>query len=188
MGKDGGFPAVSITQQGAQSYCQWLYQKTGIFFRLPTELEWEYACKMGQVDKADLDQSSWYFENSYEAFQKVGQKKANQLGIYDMLGNIAEWTADQYDAAYLENPTQWVIPNRRHSRTVKGGSYLSDKEECACMNRERSNPRWQMRDPQIPKSQWWNTDAPFVGFRVIMPVHQPSPEEIEAYFQKAIVY
>lgn len=188
MGKEGGYPAVSMTQQAAVRYCQWLYQKTGIFFRLPTEAEWQYACMQGQTEKEPLENIAWNFQNSYETYHQVGNKMSNDLGLYDMIGNVAEWTADQYTEEYQVDTTLWVLPTRRHSRTVKGGSYLSDPEECTCTYRERSNPRWQMRDPQIPKSEWWNTDAPFVGFRVLMPSQQPLKDEIEAYFQKAIVY
>ncbi|MCC6725005.1 MAG: formylglycine-generating enzyme family protein, partial [Saprospiraceae bacterium] len=74
----------------------------------------------------------------------------------------------------------------RHSRTVKGGSYDNNAEECTCEFRKKSEPRWQARDPQIPKSKWWNPDSPFVGFRVVRPAKQPSAAEVEAFFAKAI--
>lgn len=199
MGRQGGYPAVSMTQQAAQLYCYWLYQKTGVFYRLPTEAEWEYACLKGNSDfksEKDLDDSAWYYENSFEKFHKTGLKSANQLGLYDMLGNVAEWTADYFlsenkYSQYLEDSTAinpWIVPQRRHPRTVKGGSYDDNPEDCTCKSRLKSKAKWQARDPQIPKSKWWNPDSPFVGFRIVRPVQQPSPKEIEAYFQKAIKY
>lgn len=194
MGTSGGFPAVSMTQQAALRYCRWLYEKTGQFYRLPTEAEWTYACLAGQSwqpGEDELGKYAWYYDNSYEKYHKTGEKAPNPWGLYDLLGNVAEWTLDHYEKDYLEaigegtqNP--WVIPSRRHSRTVKGGSYDSEAAECSCGQREKSQPRWQARDPQIPKSIWWNTDSPFVGFRIVRPVQQPSTEEIEAFFDKAI--
>ena len=194
MGSTGGFPAVSMTQQAALRYCRWLYQKTGQFYRLPTEAEWTYACLAGQgwqPDEDKLNEYAWHYDNSYEKYHKTGEKAPNPWGLYDLLGNVAEWTLDYYQKDYLEalggqrhNP--WMEPTRRHSRTVKGGSYDSEPRECNCLNRQKSQARWQARDPQIPKSIWWNTDSPFVGFRIVRPVQQPRPEEVEAFFDKAI--
>ncbi len=195
MGTAGGFPAVSMTQQSALRYCRWLYEKTGHFYRLPTEAEWAYACLNGQgwepETEEELNEYAWHYDNSYEKYHKVGEKKPNPWGLYDMLGNVAEWTLDQYQSNYLkaleehyDNP--WVEPVRRHSRTVKGGSYDSYPEDCSCRNRQKSLPLWQARDPQIPKSAWWNTDSPFVGFRIVRPEKQPTPAEVEAFFDKAI--
>ncbi|HMQ49052.1 MAG TPA: SUMF1/EgtB/PvdO family nonheme iron enzyme [Saprospiraceae bacterium] len=192
MGRAGGYPAVSMTQQAALRYCQWLYQKTGRFFRLPTEAEWTYACQANQDwQPEDLADYSWYYDNSFEKYHIIAEKKPNPWGLYDMLGNVAEWTLDFYEENYLgatadqaSNP--WVIPLRKHSRTVKGGSYDSTPEECTCTHRLKSQPKWQARDPQIPKSIWWNPDSPFVGFRLLSPLKQPSPEEIETFFQTAI--
>lgn len=200
MGKKGGFPAVSMTQQAALRYCQWLYQKTGEFYRLPTEAEWEYACRAGTKTDFhfgdDLDQladNDWYYENSDDKYHKTGSKTPNPWGLYDMHGNVAEWTVDQYTPDYFsqiegeiaENP--WIKPTLRHSRTVKGGSFYFDAEDCGCSPRLKSKARWQMRDPQIPKSIWWNTDAAFVGFRIVKPVKAPSRKEVEDFFKMAIV-
>jgi formylglycine-generating enzyme required for sulfatase activity len=194
MGKEG-FPVVSMTQQAALRYCQWLYEKTGHFYRLPTEAEWEYACLAGAsqypAPDAQLADLAWHYDNSFEKYHELGQKQPNGFGLYDMLGNVAEWTLDDYQENYLEqladgaeNP--WIVPEKRHSRTVKGGSYDSTAKECRCKARQKSSPRWQARDPQIPKSKWWNPDSPFVGFRLVRPVKELTREEVEAFFEKAI--
>ncbi len=192
MGKSG-FPAVSMTQQAALRYCKWLYEKTGHFYRLPTEAEWEFACKSSQsASGKELGDYAWFYDNSYEKYHELAQKKSNALGLYDMLGNVAEWTVDFYDENYLQNlqgdpaVNPWIEPTKRHSRTVKGGSYDSAAEECTCSARKKSDPKWQARDPQIPKSRWWNPDSPFVGFRVVRPVKPMSAAEVEAFFAKAI--
>ena len=194
MGKEG-FPVVAMTQQAALRYCYWLYEKTGIFYRLPTEAEWEFACKKGLNDKLaveNLSDYAWYYDNSFEKYHEVGTKKPNTPGIYDMFGNVAEWTLDYYDVDYLKNlvgmpaSNPWVEPTRKHSRTVKGGSYDSNANECRCAFRQKSDPRWQARDPQIPKSRWWNPDSPFVGFRLVSPVKPLTEIEVQAFFEKAI--
>lgn len=190
MGKYG-FPATSMTQYAALAFCKWLSEKTGEFYRLPTEAEWEYACKGGSKDAfffgndaSQLGEYAWYYENSSDAFKKVGQKKPNPFGLYDMLGNVAEWTLDQYDPGFYatlsaEVPTvaPWRKPTTLHPRTVRGGSYTDDAEALRPTARQMSDLRWKSRDPQIPKSFWWNTDSPFVGFRLVKPYPQPSKEE-----------
>lgn len=189
MGKKTN-PAVNMTHYAAIMYCKWLTSKTGFFYRLPTESEWEYVCKTGKTDKAsDLSSMAWFDENTNSKYKKTGQKEANDLGIHDLLGNVSEWVMDQYHADYYktspkENP--WNTPTDLYPRVVRGGSWKDTKDKLCCTSRGQSEQKWKRRDPQIPKSYWWHTNAPFVGFRVIRPKNQPSAEEIKKYWLTAI--
>jgi len=189
MGRDGNQPTNSMSQAAAIMYCKWLYSKTGVFYRLPTEAEWEYACRAGTTasNAGALQQYAFYKDNSDGKFQKVKQLKPNAWGLYDMLGNLSEWTLDQYDpeaygklAGNAKDPV--VPPGSRYPRVVRGGSYLSDAKECRCANRVPSLTDWNKRDPQIPKSRWWLTDGMGVGFRLVRPAQAPSKEEIDKFF------
>ncbi|MEM1137403.1 MAG: formylglycine-generating enzyme family protein [Bacteroidota bacterium] len=197
MGKYG-FPAVSMTQYAALLYCKWLTEKTGTFYRLPTEAEWEYACRAGTTtayhfgDNLDsLDAYAWYYENSNDAYHKVGEKKPNPWGLYDIHGNVAEWTLDQYQNDFYasidnESISPWAKPTKLHPRTVRGGSWDDDPESLRSAARTESSMNWKKRDPQIPKSFWWNTDSPFVGFRIVSPKIQPTQEEIDTFWSSVL--
>lgn len=194
MGREGGYPANSMQQLAAMMYCRWLYQKTGVFYRLPTEAEWEYAARAGSTtvypfgnDPKLLNDYAWHKGNSKSVYHKVGQKKPNAWGLYDMLGNVAEWTLDQYDENYFKNVANGatdpqIVPESRHPRTARGGSYESDAAGLRVAARQSWQADWNKRDPQIPKSRWWLTDAAFVGFRLVRPLKQPTAEEAEAFF------
>ncbi|WP_236652829.1 formylglycine-generating enzyme family protein, partial [Chitinophaga vietnamensis] len=196
MGKAGGFPANSMSQYGALMYCRWLYAKTGIFYRLPTAAEWEYACRAGAStaypfgnDTSKLKEYAWYKGNSEDKYHKVAQLKPNAWGLYDMLGNVEEWTMDQYDEKGVANASDnnpWTVPTAKTPRTLKGGSFDDFAAQLRCAARVKSDPVWNRRDPQIPKSSWWNADAPFVGFRIVQPVRQPTKEEAEKFFADII--
>ena len=189
MGKETS-PAVNMTQHAALVYCKWLTSKTGMFFRLPTEAEWEYVCKKGKTDKSNyLKEVAWFDENSNEKYQKTGTKKANSLGIHDLLGNVSEWVMDQYSTTYYkESPkiNPWNTPIELYPRVVRGGSWKSTVDKLCCSAREGSISKWKRRDPQIPKSNYWHTNAPFIGFRVVRPKVQPNKEEIATYWLEAI--
>lgn len=197
MGKRN-YPAISMTQYSALVFCKWLSQVTGKFYRLPTEAEWEYACKAGTStaysfgDNVDeLADYAWYWDNCDDKYHEVAQKKPNPWGLYDMHGNVAEWTMDQYQEDFYAtiedgatNP--WRIPDNLYPRSVRGGSWDDDPEALRSAARVRSSKDWQKRDPQIPKSFWWNTDAPFLGFRVVRPAKEVSKEQIEEFFSMAL--
>lgn len=196
MGKTGGFPANSMTQYGALMYCKWLYNKTGIFYRLPTEAEWEYACRAGSDkafpfgnDEKQLGDYAWYAGNSGNKYHQVMTRKPNALGLYDMLGNVAEWTLDQYNEKYfgqIKTGTSdpLIEPTSKYPITLKGGHFRDEAVGLRSAARLPSDRKWNARDPQIPKSKWWIADAPFVGFRIVRPLKQPSPTEAQEFFNK----
>lgn len=196
MGKKG-YPAVNMTHYSALAYCRWLTAKTGDFYRLPTEEEWEYACRAGTQsayhfgDDVDaLDEYAWYFKNSKYQYQQVGAKKPNPWGLHDMHGNVAEWVMDQYHPDFYQLKTgsdqRWVGTTKTYPHVVRGGSWEDDPEALRSAARSKSDKSWKQRDPQIPKSDWWLTDASHVGFRIVRPLEKPSKEEMGAYFYEAI--
>jgi formylglycine-generating enzyme required for sulfatase activity len=194
MGKDRR-PAVCMTQYGAQMYCKWLCGKTGRYYRLPTEAEWEYACRAGTTtaysfgdDPSKLKEYAVYAENSNEKYAKVGTKKPNPWGLYDMHGNVAEWVLDQYvpdaykkaNGATLSCP--WCKPTKEYPCAVRGGCWDDDKAEALrSAARRGSSKDWKQQDPQIPQSIWYMTDAQFIGFRVVRPLRMPTEAESKAY-------
>ena len=197
MGKDGGYPVNSLSQYAALMYCRWLYNKTGIFYRLPTEAEWEYACRAGTKttyyfgnDEQQLANYAWYKINSDTKFQKVGLKLPNAWSLYDMLGNVCEWTLDHYEEKRLENlPAKADNPfaaanGARYPKALRGGGFMDEASRLRCASRFKSDPSWNRRDPQIPKSKWWLTDAPEAGFRIIRPLQQPDAGKINAFYKQ----
>ena len=194
MGKQGGFPANSMSQHTALMYCRWLYQKTGTFYRLPTEAEWEYACRAGSSEMypwgsngKELDKYAWHAGNSESRYHRTGMKLPNAWGLFDMLGNVSEWTLDQYNENYFQAITDGsadpvITPVKRYPRSVRGGSFEDKADALRCAARFKSEPSWNKRDPQVPKSKWWLTDAAFVGFRVVKPFKQPTAEEAKAFY------
>ena len=193
MGKSG-YPAICMTQLSAKMYCMWLSARTGKFYRLPTEAEWEYACKGGTAtaysfgdDPKKLSDYAWHLDNSKFQYQKVGLKKPNPLGLYDMHGNVWEWVLDQFVPPDKKSPKELVVdplvlPNTLYPRTVKGGSWDDDGKSHRSASRMKSEGWWKEQDPQLPKSVWYHTDALFLGFRVVCPRNVPSIDEIEKFW------
>ena len=193
MGKNG-YPAICMTQLSAKMYCMWLSARTGKFYRLPTEAEWEYACKAGTEtaysfgdDAKELSNHSWHLGNSRFQYQKVGTKSPNPLGLYDMHGNVWEWVLDQYVPPAEKAPSKMLVnpivsPNTLYPRIVKGGSWDDGAKSHRSAARMGSEEAWKQQDPQIPKSVWYHTDALFVGFRVVRPREIPTLEDLEKYW------
>jgi len=181
-----GQPAICITHHAAMEYCRWLSAKTGKTYRLPTEAEWEYACRAGTTtayfwgdDPAKIDEFAWYVNNA-EKPMPVGKKKPNPWGLFDIHGNVAEWCLDHYLAdAYKQLPADKpavgpvVLPDaKEYPYVARGGSWDDDAELLRSAARRASNPEWSVQDPQRPQSIWWHTDATFVGFRVVRPLNE----------------
>jgi formylglycine-generating enzyme required for sulfatase activity len=186
MGIDG-FPAISMTQHAANKYAEWLSAKTGEFYRLPTEAEWEYACRAGAPDPIPLGDYAWYGANSKDGYHLVATRKPNAWGLYDMLGNVMEWTLDQY-APYQPgdavNP--WVVATALYPHAVRGGSWNDAADMVSCTARVASDPSWKQQDPQLPKSIWYETDAQWLGFRLVRPAKIPSAEEMYRYWNSGV--
>jgi formylglycine-generating enzyme required for sulfatase activity len=181
-----GFPAISMTQHAANKYAEWLSAKTHEFYRLPTEAEWEYACG---ADPADLNASAWFVANSGAKYHKIGTKSANLHGLYDMLGNVMEWTLDQFSTDfYAQSPRDdpWNKPTRPYPLSVRGGSWMDPASELRCSARTPSDPSWKQQDPQLPKSIWYETDAQGLGFRLVRPVKIPTAEQMYRYWNNGV--
>jgi formylglycine-generating enzyme required for sulfatase activity len=199
MGRSG-YPAINMTQYAAIYFCKWLYDKTGVFYRLPTEAEWEYACRAGTTtaysfgdNNKDLDDYGWHKGNSNGSYKKIGTKKPNPWGLHDMHGNVMEWTLDQYYKDYYakkangEAKEAYPAVKDLYPTAVRGGSWDDDASWCRSGTRIPSNAEWKMLDPQSPKSEWWLTSASFVGFRIVRPLKTPSPEEINKYYSPELL-
>ncbi len=143
-----GYAALGMTYQAAAQFAAWLSGHAGRGFRLPTEAEWLLACRSGE--KQTIDVVAWTWDTFFEGPQRVATRAPNPLGIYDMLGNVAEW------AVGLDGQPRAL-----------GGSFQDKNPEVSCEARQTQTPAWNARDPQMPKSQWWLSDAPFVGFRLV---------------------
>ena len=182
-----GCPVISVTHHAAMEYCRWLSTKTGKIYRLPTEAEWEYACRAGSNtayffgdDRSKLADYAWYTANSNASSHPVGKKKPNGCGLFDMYGNVAEWCLDRYDkdfyGAFREKTPALapvLIPEaEEYPHVVRGGSWDDDAPRLRSAARRASHKDWNKRDPQIPQSIWWLTDATSVGFRIVRPLKE----------------
>ena len=150
-----GYPAINVSFLSVQMFCRWLAAETKKKYRLPTEAEWELACRAGKtgpwkLDRATLDKSAWHAGNSGKQAHPVGKKLANKYGLHDMLGNPGEWATD------LEGKP-----------VVCGGTFLDPPAAVSPGQRRYWNIKWQEHDPQFPKSRWWLSNGQFAGFRIV---------------------
>lgn len=150
-----GSPAINLSFTSVEMFCRWLAKATKKKYRLPTEAEWEWACRAGstdawKLDAAQLDKAAWYEANSRKMSHPVAKKEPNKYGLNDMLGNVGEWSTDLDGKPVL-----------------CGSTFLDPANEVTPSRRQRWEPEWQDKDPQIPKSRWWLSDAPFAGFRIV---------------------
>lgn len=148
-----GHPALAMTYHAAAAFAGWLSAKTGRRYRLPTEAEWELACRQGSPEPAaavDLAARAWYWDNANDRTHPVATLAPNRLGLHDLLGNVAEWVTAEDGAP-----------------VAKGGAFTDDTAQVACGGTRRQTPAWNASDPQLPKSRWWLADAPFIGFRLV---------------------
>ncbi len=184
MGYGENHPAIGMTWHNATTFCRWLSKKTGKPYRLPTESEWEYACRAGSKDRyyfgnevKQLKDYAWYVDSADGETSTVGKKKPNAWGLYDMLGNVREWVSDFYSpTAYAEaakknpavNPPGPKETKEDQVHGARGGDYYSKAQELRCAARSFEQPFWRDGDPQIPKSKWWLPEMDIIGFRVAL--------------------
>ena len=145
-----GFAALAMTYEAAVAYAAWLSAKTGRTYRIPTDAQWT-AAAAGTIDAASgLAAVAWHAPNSGDAPHRVASLRANGLGVHDMFGNLAEW-----------------VTGADGRPVVRGGSFLDGPAAVGIAARARQDSDWNSTDPQFPKSRWWLSDAPFVGFRIV---------------------
>jgi len=203
-GEEPDLPAVTMTQFAARQYTKWLSGLTDRFYRLPSEAEWEYACRAGTTTpwhcsdtSDDLDAVAWFADNADDTTHPVGEKLPNAWGLHDMHGNVAEWVIDELVAggyarqAALPQPVEAAAaitwPQRLYPRVLRGGAYYDEAAECRSAARRgsrdaggtASDPDWKDVDPNLPKSPWWYTEEPAlgVGMRLVRPWTPPAPED-----------
>ena len=192
MGRKG-FPVVNVSPYAALTFCKWLSLVTGKFYRLPTEAEWEFVCRAGSQtaysfgeDVKQLRQYAVYYDNSNGQYAEGGTRLPNRWGVYDMHGNVAEWTLDEYAADFYANGNKlnapWNKPTSLYSRVYRGGSWDDEAHELRSAARKKSGLALQKGDPQIPKSFWWYTNASFIGFRLVSPAKTPTEQEMKKFW------
>ena len=147
--KGDNLPVESVNWDEVREYLKKLSQLTGKKFRLPTEAEWEYACRAGSNtiyyfgnDINDIERYAWYYSNSNQRTHPAGQKEPNSWGLYDMYGNVCEWCSDWYEENFysiapINNPKGPIFS---HARTVRGGYWRVNKEDLYSAGRNSYYP------------------------------------------------
>ena len=185
MGYENQHPAMGMTWHNAMTFCRWLSKNTEKEYRLPTEAEWEYACRAGTTDAygfgsdpEKLKEYAWYEKTADSETSAIAKKKANAWDLYDMLGNVREWVSDFYSPdAYKQAATKTPATNPKGPETgeihvARGGDYSCPAEELRCAARAFEEKWWRSGDPQIPKSIWWLPEMDIIGFRVACSVEK----------------
>jgi formylglycine-generating enzyme required for sulfatase activity len=169
----GRHPAVGMRWHGAMACAEWISVATGQRFRLPTEAEWEFAARAGDAGPAPAApaEAGWFKDNSGDKNHEVGKKPANALGIHDLLGNVWEYSLEPL------NPPDF-------GPVVRGGAWNTPAKNVAFGHRQPIVQEWYERDPNRPRSLWWLTDGPFIGFRVVRFVDPREKADQAAYVPK----
>ncbi|UCE99006.1 MAG: formylglycine-generating enzyme family protein [Planctomycetota bacterium] len=160
--KGGDLPVEKVSWREAVAFCEKLSEKEGRCYRLPTEAEWEYACRAGTTGafwgNGDIDEMGWYADNSEGQTHEVAGKKANAWGLYDMHGNVSEWCSDIYGAEYPEEGVvDPVGPAEGTYRVIRGGSWSYFARGCRCAARSSAPASYQFKH---------------TGFRILMEVSE----------------
>jgi formylglycine-generating enzyme required for sulfatase activity len=154
-----GSPVISVTRSAAQAFAAWLSTKTGKKYRLPTEAEWARAAALAIGKSAmtpeRIDALAWHRGNASARTHPAATKAADGLGLFDFWGNAAEWVTTGPGASGHE------------TLVTRGGSFRDAPDALGLAVRAVQDESWNERDPQLPKSRWWLSDGPFVGFRLV---------------------
>jgi formylglycine-generating enzyme len=201
----GNQPAISMSQYGAMQYTKWLSLTTGTQYRLPSEAEWEYACRGGSntkysfgEDQATLGEYAHFLpaddaENVERVgTREVGTKQPNSFGLYDMHGNVAEWVMDQYfENAYelkakepLADRYRPLFGDNAYQKVLRGGGWLDGPTKLRAAARfVGSEDLWEL-DADVPMSPHWlaSEDAHGIGFRIARSLHDLQESEIAKYW------
>lgn len=148
-----GFPAMSVTQASAIAFCEWLSARTGRTYRLPTDAQWSRAASLAAYtgESPRVADIAWHQANADGRVHPVARRPADALGLFDLFGNVGEW-----------------VTTEGGGLVIRGGSYRDPLKSVGPEARAVQDPTWNQRDPQLPKSRWWLSDGPFVGFRVTL--------------------
>jgi formylglycine-generating enzyme required for sulfatase activity len=147
--KGAKLPVEQVSWDDCQEFIRKLNAMTGKRFRLPTEVEWEYAARGGNRSRGykysgsdNIGSVAWYTDNSGRETHPVGQKQANELGLYDMSGNVEEWCQDWYgENYYSSSPSQNPKgPSTGSDRVLRGGSWGDDAWRCRVSSRVKDAP------------------------------------------------
>jgi hypothetical protein len=173
----GGRPAVLMRWHAAAGYCAWLSKRTGRYFRLPTEREWEHAARAGErgAAPAALDAAAWHGGNSGKRTHAGGEKAANAFGLYDTLGNVWEYCLE------FDRPPEF-------RPVLRGGSWAGPAAALGFSSRRTVPYEWFQDDPMRPRSVWWLAGDPAEqGFRVVCVPDAPDAKAREAAAAKISV-
>jgi sulfatase modifying factor 1 len=202
----GSRPAITMTHYAAVKYCEWLTSVTGRYYRLPTEAEWEYACRAGttgpyffsnpentswltslfgpgEPDPEILSRYAWHASNSRSQSHPGHTKTPNPFGLLNMLGNVREFCADWYhpqgyNLSEEATPQDPTGPTQGQEYVIRGGSMKSIPARLRSAARDQTrHDDWLKTDPQMPKSLWWYSDSIDVGFRVVREYGSSSPQK-----------
>ncbi|MPW35845.1 SUMF1/EgtB/PvdO family nonheme iron enzyme [Vibrio sp. B1Z05] len=157
--QDPQVPVNNLSWQQAYFFVQRLNEVTGQNYRLPTEAEWEFAAKGGNYSKGytysgsnNIDEVAWHAGNANNQAHRVGQKKPNELGLYDMTGNVGEFTIDAFEETYYRNSPQDNPNNAQHTdiklahKSVRGGSFAYSAEQSENFRRDFASQSITMSD------------------------------------------
>jgi len=152
---DPRLPVETVSWEDCQRFCERLNERLagagqGVRVRLPTEAEWEYACRAGSTGRfcfgdsdGQLGDHAWYDGNSGGQTHPVGRKKPNAFGLYDMHGNVWEWCEDWYHGSYsgaVDDGSAWTAGGEQTARVLRGGSWNNSPAGCRCAGRVGLRP------------------------------------------------